>query len=178
MTMEQSAQYKIAIVSDTHGNWKRVAEEIQQEQEVTHFIFLGDYAKDGDAIAQALGIPAYIVRGNCDNSTDGVEEQIVALGDWRIFICHGHRYQVKQTLQHLYYRALELGVDYVLYGHTHIAVHEPGNVVCINPGSMSEGNILMKNASWGLLTLPAEKKENFFGKYEKKTCQTSYNLLE
>ena len=176
--MTQSARYKIAIVSDTHGNWQQAVQEIQQEQGVTHLVFLGEYAKDGEAIGQTLGIPAYIVRGNCDNVGDGPEEQVIALGDWRILICHGHRYQVKQTLQTIYYRGLELGVDYVLYGHTHIAVHEVGEVTLINPGSMSTGNLLMKNASWGLLTLPAEKNEIFFGKYEKKTCQTENNLLE
>ena len=168
--------YKIAIVSDTHGNWQKALEEIEKEENITHFVFLGDYAKDGTAIANVLDVPSYIVRGNCDYGADGAEEQIVSLGDWRLLVCHGHRYQVKQNLQSIYYRGLELGVDFVLYGHTHIAVYEPGDVTLINPGSMSEGNILMRNASWGVLTLPfekpEEKNEKFFGKYEKKTCQT------
>ena len=170
--MIESAQYKLAIVSDTHGNWQRAVCEIQQEKDLTHLIFLGDHAKDGEAIAQALAIPGYIVRGNCDNTEDGAEEQIISLGNWRIMICHGHRYQVKQTLQNLYYRGQELAVDYVLYGHTHIAVYEPDRVTLINPGAMNTSAFLMKTASWGILTLPAEKNENFFGKYEKKTCQT------
>lgn len=168
-------QYKIAIVSDTHGNWERTLEELQKEDSLTHFVFLGDYARDGERIAESLGVPSYIVRGNCDNVSDGVEEQIIRLGDWRILICHGHRYQVKQTLQKIYYRGLELTVDAVLYGHTHIAVYEPGELTLINPGSMSDGNLLMKNASWGLLTLPLkkpeEKNEKNLLKYEKKTCQ-------
>jgi putative phosphoesterase len=175
--MIESVEYKIAIVSDTHGNWQETVHEIQQEPGITHLMFLGDHAKDGHAIANALGIPAYIVRGNCDDGQADPEEQIVSLGDWRIMICHGHRYQVKQTLQNIYYRGLERGVDYILYGHTHIAVYEPGEVNIINPGSMSTGNMLMQNASWGILTLPAEKNENFFGKYEKKTCQTKDNVL-
>ena len=174
--MKSMEQYKIAIVSDTHGNWQRALEEIKKESGITHFVFLGDHARDGEQLAKALGVPAYVVRGNCDNSSDGVEEQIITLGDWRILICHGHRYQVKQTLQSIYYRGVELGVEFVLYGHTHIAMYEPGEVTLINPGSMSEGNMLMRNASWGVLTLPfekpEEKNENFFGKYEKKTCQT------
>lgn len=184
MTMEQeNMQYNIAIVSDTHGNWHKAVEELQKEMQsgvdITHLVFLGDHAEDGAEMAKVLEVPGYIVRGNCDYGAAAgqfPEEQIISIGDWRLFICHGHRYQVKQTLQNIYYRGLELGVDYVLYGHTHIAVYEPGMVTLINPGSMSEGNILMKSASWGLLTLPVEKpeekNENFFGKYEKKTCQT------
>lgn len=170
--MEQYIHYKIAIVSDTHGNWKRAVEEIQKELGITHFVFLGDYARDGEAIAEALEIPAYIVRGNCDNMSDGLAEQNISLGEWKIFICHGDRYGVKSGLQNIYYRGEELGADFVLYGHTHISVYEPGNVTLINPGSLSERNFLMKNASWGILTLSAEKNENFFVKYEKKTCQT------
>ncbi len=165
-------QYKIAIVSDTHGNWQMAAGEIKKESGITHLIFLGDHADDGLLLAGALQIPAYIVRGNCDAVKDAEEEQIVALGDWRLLICHGHRYQVKQQLQTIYYRGLELGVDYVLYGHTHIAMYEPGEVTLINPGSMSDSNRMLKTASWGLLTLPAEKNEKNLGKYEKKTCQT------
>ncbi|MBQ2775934.1 MAG: metallophosphoesterase family protein, partial [Peptococcaceae bacterium] len=72
-------QYKIAIVSDTHGNWKKALEEMRKETGITHFVFLGDHAKDGEAIAGMLDIPSYIVRGNCDYSSDGVEEQIIQL---------------------------------------------------------------------------------------------------
>ena len=46
--------YKIAIVSDTHGNWQKALEEIEKEENITHFVFLGDYAKDGTAIANVL----------------------------------------------------------------------------------------------------------------------------
>ena len=169
-------QFKVAIVSDTHGNWKNTAALIEQETKtqggITHLVFLGDHAKDGVALAEYLQVPAYIVRGNCDATEDGVEEQIVALGDWRLLICHGHRYQVKQTLQNLYYRGLELGVDYALFGHTHIAIYEVGDVILINPGSMCERNMACNSASWGLLTLPVEKNEKNLGKYEKNTCQT------
>ncbi len=165
-------QYKIAIVSDTHGNWQMAADEIGKEAGITHLIFLGDHAEDGEQLAAALQIPAYIVRGNCDTTKRAEEEQIVSLGDWRLFICHGHRYQVKQNLQRIYYRGLELGVDFVLYGHTHIAMYEQGEVTLINHGSMSDGNRMLQTASWGILTLLAEKNEKNLGKYEKKTCQT------
>ena len=176
--MAYEEPFKLAIVSDTHGNWRMTADQIKKEQGISHLIFLGDYAEDGERLADVLQLPAFVVRGNCDAPYDGTEEQIVSLGSWRLLICHGHQYQVKQNLQNIYYRGLELGVDYVLYGHTHIAVYEPGDVTLINPGSMSNANVRMGNASWGVLALPVEKNENFFGKYEKKTCQTQNNLLE
>ena len=62
-------------------------------------------------------------------------------------------------------------MDFVLFGHTHQAVYEEGEVVFINPGSVSPLNVALNTASWGLLTLSDKKDENFFKKYEKKACQ-------
>ena len=171
MLSNDAGEYKLAVVSDTHGNWQKTVEALQFEQRLTHLIFLGDHASDGQKIAECLKLPAYIVRGNCDSTEDAPEELIVALGDWRLLICHGHRYHVKQTLQSVYYRGLELGVDAVLYGHTHRAIYESGDVILINPGSMSRNERGGNLASWGILTLPAKKFEKNLLKYEKKTCQ-------
>ena len=162
---------KNVIVSDTHGNWPVAAEAIRAEGSIDYLIFLGDYASDGRQLEKALQVPSFIVRGNCDTFSDELEEQLIELGEWRFFICHGHRYNVKQTLQPLYYRGLELQADFVLYGHTHQAVYEEGEVTLINPGAVSGLNLRMDNASWGLLTLSEKKSENIFRKYEKKTCQ-------
>ena len=111
------------------------------------------------------------MRGNCDGFSNEAEEQVFELGGWRFFICHGHRYQVKSTYQPVYYRGLELGADFVLFGHTHQAMYEEGDVTLINPGSVSSFNLRFDSASWGLLTLSEKKSENFLRKYEKKTCQ-------
>lgn len=162
---------KLAIVSDTHGNWPLVRDAIRREADVDYLLFLGDHASDGRQLQQALGIPAFIVRGNCDACEDAPEEQLVELGGWKLLICHGHRYHVKQNLQSIYYRGLEAGADIVLFGHTHQAIYEAGAVTLINPGSVSSRNLALDTASWGLLTLSDKKEENFFIKYEKKACQ-------
>ena len=164
-------QMRIAIVSDTHGNWPVVAEAVKAAGGADYLMFLGDYASDGRQLEQALQIPAWIVRGNCDDYSSEPEEQIVELGEWRFLICHGHRYNVKQTLQPVYYRGQEAGVDFVLYGHTHQAVYEEGDVTLINPGAVHDMNLRFQTASWGLLTLSEKKSEKFFKKYEKNTCQ-------
>ena len=57
---------KIAIVSDTHGSWQSVREALQAEEGLEQLFFLGDMAADGQKLAKALGLSAYIVRGNCD----------------------------------------------------------------------------------------------------------------
>lgn len=161
---------RIAVVSDTHGNWPMVVDAIAKEGIVDCLIFLGDHAADGRQLQKKLQIPAYIVRGNCDLD-DTPEELLVELLGWRLLLCHGHRYQVKNGLQKLYYRGLEQQADLVLFGHTHEAYLEEGEVTLINPGSVSERNLRWNRASWGLLTLSEKGTEKNSKKYEKKTCQ-------
>ena len=169
---------RAAIVSDTHGNWEKIAEEIKKEN-VDCLFFLGDHARDGKKMESFLKIPAYIVRGNCDRIEDGDAEQIVELGGWKIFLCHGHHYHVKEQLQTLFYRGLELGVDIILYGHTHRAYYEETDgLTIINPGSVSRENMYLGDASWGILTLSENKFEKNLKKYEKRGCKTSKDLLE
>lgn len=163
---------KIAVVSDTHGNWLPVKEAIEAAGGVDYLMFLGDYASDGRQLEEHLQIPAYIVRGNCDEFADEPEEQLVELNGWRFLLCHGHRYQVKHNLQQLYFRGLEQQADFVLFGHTHQFLYEEGEVTLLNPGSASQFNIALNADSWVLLTLSGKKDEKFFKKYEKKACQT------
>ncbi len=178
---QQEKNIRIAIVSDTHDHWPVVLDSIRQcihdEGKIDYLMFLGDYAADGRQLEQALKIPAYVVRGNCDGFSGEQEEQLIELGGWSFFICHGHRYDVKRNLQNIYYRGMELGVDFVLYGHTHQAEYqeedaEKGQITLINPGAVDNLHLRFDAASWGLLTLSEKKSENFFKKYEKRACQT------
>ena len=53
-----------------------------------------------------------------------------------ILLTHGHGYSVKSSLLPLRRRALELDVQLVLYGHTHLpALSEEEGVLFCNPGS-------------------------------------------
>ena len=49
------------------------------------------------------------------------DEKIIEVCGKKIFITHGHFYGVKEGMQRLLYRGLELKVDIALYGHTHIS---------------------------------------------------------
>ena len=55
---------------------------------------------------------------------------------WNWAAYHGHGYSVKSSLLPLRRRALELDVQLVLYGHTHLpALSEEEGVLFCNPGS-------------------------------------------
>ena len=53
----------------------------------------------------------------------------------RVFVTHGHRYDVKMTLLNLSYKAKETGADFVFFGHTHTAgVEQQDGVIYCKPG--------------------------------------------
>ena len=129
----------IAVISDTHGN-KRIISKVRDEvkkRNVDGIIHLGDNIDDIYELITGLKCKFYGVRGNCDFS-DFPEELIVSIANKRFFITHGHRYHVKTGLNNIFYKGKELGVDAVLFGHTHIKVSskEEGMWI-INPGSPS-----------------------------------------
>ena len=74
--------------------------------------------------------------GNCDRGETGEAERLLELDGVRILLTHGYGYSVKSSLLPLRRRALELDVQLVLYGHTHLpALSEEEGVLFCNPGS-------------------------------------------
>ncbi len=160
---------KIAIVSDTHGRWQAVRQALAAEKGLDYLFFLGDFDKDGQALAQALGLSAYIVRGNCDELSRQEAELTVNLGGVKFLLCHGDHYQVKNTLIPLQLRGEEIGADIVCFGHTHQPLYEEGTPILLNPGSAAKPRLPDQAPSWGLLEIlddPASGKK--VKKYEKK----------
>jgi len=78
------------------------------------------------------------VKGNNDYFDKSYPlERCFELGGKRIFMCHGHKYNVKSSLISLVYRAKEQGADIVLYGHTHLPHKEDyDGMLIINPGTV------------------------------------------
>ncbi len=129
----------IAVVSDTHGN-KNIILKIRQEikkRNIKGIIHLGDNIEDIQKIVEGLDCKFYGVRGNCDLS-NYPDELIISIKNKKFFITHGHKYGVKMGLNNIFYKGRELGVDAVLFGHTHVkmASQEEGMWI-INPGSPS-----------------------------------------
>ena len=84
-------------------------------------------------------------------------------------LCHGDRYQVKNTLTPLRLRGEEMGADIVCFGHTHQPLYEEGTPILLNPGSAAKPRLPDQSPSWGLLEItddPALGKK--VKKYEKK----------
>ncbi len=126
---------RIAVVGDTHGHTSVIEKELARRR-FDYLLFTGDFLKDGLDLAGELSVPFYGVSGNCDRSFRDINEQLLRMGPFKIYIVHGHQYGVKHGLMKLYYRACELDADIVLFGHTHVAtVEEIDGIWLINPGS-------------------------------------------
>lgn len=131
---------KILVLSDSHSSMHymiKCADAVRPDA----IIHLGDYFDDGETLCQAYpGIPFYQVPGNCDcfRCSPGIPQiRIEEIFGVKLYITHGHRHDVKQTLSRLLQDAKGCGVQAVLYGHTHVADcrRDDSGMWILNPGS-------------------------------------------
>ncbi|SHH26293.1 metallophosphoesterase [Tepidibacter thalassicus] len=128
---------KIGVIGDTHRNFKYIDKAIDYLRECDLILHTGDNFFDSRYIYKMTGVNTIGVKGNCD--FEDVEDEIVfKVEDFNIFLCHGHKYDVKYGLRSIKKRALELGVDIVVFGHTHTQLNlKENNILFLNPGSIS-----------------------------------------
>ncbi|AFS77408.1 phosphodiesterase, MJ0936 family [Gottschalkia acidurici 9a] len=128
---------KIGVISDTHGYIDGCLEKLKQIDNLNIIIHLGDYVKDAIKIENELGKKVIYVKGNCDFSENNVEEdKLIEIEGKKIFITHGHLYNVKSDMNRVFYRGKELDADMILFGHSHASMKiESENILILNPGS-------------------------------------------
>jgi putative phosphoesterase len=133
---------KLAILSDTHGNYPLAVKALESLEQLDYIIHLGDTTDDAEKLEIALGREIIKLSGNCDLSRKYPEHIITTIAGKIFFLSHGDRFMVKSGLNLIQQRAKQEKVDVVLYGHTHRpAILSIDDVMFINPGTMN------KNAS-------------------------------
>ncbi len=126
----------ILVMSDTHGN-SNLALKACQSANADTIIHLGDGGDDADLLSHVMGVCVIAVAGNCDRGYEAPRERLWECAGKRILLTHGDAYGVKGGMGRLEQRGRELGVDAVLYGHTHIpAIHELSGILFVNPGTL------------------------------------------
>ena len=131
---------KIGIVSDSHGNTSvfETMLSVPGAREAELWLHAGDFAPDADDLEILSGRRVARVLGNCDLFVDGVyDETVVEVAGHRIFLTHGHLFNVRFDTMMLAEAARTAGADIAVYGHTHIALEEHGDVTVLNPGSIA-----------------------------------------
>lgn len=138
---------KILVFSDSHGTLKYMEAAIAA-QKPDHIVHLGDYVRDAEALRIRFPqIPITNVPGNCDYGDPSPTDKVITLDGIRIFMTHGHRYQVKYMYLRAIYAALEQEANILLFGHTHRAeCFEEKGLWAMNPGAAGTG-------SYGIITI-------------------------
>ena len=114
---------KILVLSDSHSGlsfMRRCIDRVKPDA-VVH---LGDYFDDGTAMSEEYShIRFHQVPGNCDLyrvphwQHDILSYPVCGVA---LYMTHGHRHHVKQTVTKLLSDARASKASAVLYGHTHI----------------------------------------------------------
>jgi putative phosphoesterase len=130
---------KILVLSDSHGNVENMvrAVDLVQPRQIFH---LGDCWGDAQKLSRLFPeIPLEQVPGNCDCRPGEPLERLLFEEDFRVLLCHGHTYGVKQSLMSAGYAAEEQNLDLFLFGHTHRPLWDlRGKTIFLNPGSIGD----------------------------------------
>lgn len=147
---------KILVVSDTHRDIDGILKAVERMEVLPQLIIhLGDYAEDGESIEKNTGIKVEIVRGNGDFFNKNYEDdKVIEVKGKKIFLTHGHKYNVRYGVMNLSYKAKELNADIALYGHTHVPlIIKDSDIMIMNPGSPSYPRGLDRARTYGLIEI-------------------------
>ncbi|MEJ9149952.1 metallophosphoesterase [Bacillus smithii] len=126
---------KLLVVSDSHGDTEILKDlKARYEQEMDAMFHCGDSELPADSEVMKGYI---VVRGNCDMDDRYPYDIVEEIKGKRIFMTHGHRYDVKASFSKLKQKAKANKADFVFFGHSHQAVAEKiGETLFLNPGSI------------------------------------------
>ena len=130
---------KIAVLSDTHGNYPLAIQMLDRFSNLDCIIHLGDTLQDADVIECALDVPVVKLAGNCDTSPKAPRELLLTINAMTFLLSHGDLYRVKTGMERIYQKASSENAAVVLYGHTHVpAIQKQGKILLVNPGTLKE----------------------------------------
>ena len=144
---------RLLVLSDSHGSVDRMSLAARRSKPDA-ILHLGDHIGDARKLyVQFPDVAFYMVKGNCDANAAGETEQLFTLDGVRIFMTHGHKYNIKNGLAAFVNRAQATDARIALYGHTHIArILQTEDVWLMNPGQMVRHDS-KHHASYGIITL-------------------------
>ncbi len=125
---------KILILSDSHGK-NDIMEKVIKKESPDIIIHCGDHCmNDQNYLDNTFD---YYVKGN--NDCIGNNQVITKINNTSFLIVHGDEYNVySNDLTNMVKYATDLGVNVVLYGHSHIEDYNKINdIILINPGSIT-----------------------------------------
>jgi putative phosphoesterase len=138
---------------------------IEKEGPIDFLIHCGDTEGGEYLISTAAGCRCEIVMGNNDYFSDLPREVVFHLGGKKVWVTHGHNYYVALNTAIIKEEARMKGADVVIFGHTHKPLMEEGQVLCINPGSLSYPRQPDRRPSYMILNIDRDNKWHLETKY-------------
>jgi|LSQX01.3.fsa_nt_gb putative phosphoesterase len=129
---------KILLFSDSHGNTNNILKAMKKNKDIDIVIHLGDFIKDMDEPINRFKEKRFeLVSGNNDWRRELPSEKMLYIEGKKIFITHGHHYNVKNEYQRIINKGNALCADAVFFGHTHMAEELfCDKMLVLNPGSI------------------------------------------
>lgn len=153
---------RILIVSDTHrqnNNYLKVLERVRPIDMVVH---CGDAEGSEYLICEGAGCPVEIVAGNNDFFSNLPRESEFEIGNYRVWLTHGHNYYVSMGNETIKKEAVSRGVDIVMYGHSHKPVIDiEKEIIAVNPGSLTYPRQEGRRPTYVLMEIDREGKAHF-----------------
>lgn len=153
---------RILIVSDTHrqnNNYLKVLERVRPIDMVVH---CGDAEGSEYLICEGAGCPVEIVAGNNDFFSSLPKESEFEIGNYRVWLTHGHNYYVSMGNETIKKEAVSRGVDIVMYGHSHKPVVDiEKEIIAVNPGSLTYPRQEGRRPTYVLMEIDREGKAHF-----------------
>ncbi|MCR5468649.1 MAG: metallophosphoesterase [Lachnospiraceae bacterium] len=156
---------RILAISDTHGSQTKLLELVEAEGKFDLALHMGDAEGYEDRIEEILGCPLKVVRGNCDTFSDLPYDRVVEIGKTRFFMTHGHLHDVNFGPAELKRAAREKKCQVALYGHTHVPHIDYGDVIVMNPGSLSRPRQDGRKPSYIVMEMNEEGDINYTLKF-------------
>lgn len=129
---------KILIVSDTHRNNANYLKVVERTGPLDMVIHCGDVEGSELVISRAAGCPVEMVQGNNDFFSELPREKEFMVGQYKVWLTHGHNYYISMNNEMIKREAREREADIVMCGHTHKPVVDIGSdLTLVNPGSIS-----------------------------------------
>ncbi|MGN0432481.1 MAG: metallophosphoesterase [Lachnospiraceae bacterium] len=157
---------KVLIVSDTHKRNDNFFHVMEMVGPVDMVIHCGDIEGSEYAIEAGAGCPVEMVAGNNDFFSDLPMEREFEIGQYKVWVTHGHHYYVSMGNERLKQEARSRGVDIVFYGHTHRPdIDLEDDVMVINPGSISYPRQDGRKPSYALMDIDRFGEAHFTLRY-------------
>ena len=145
---------KILVISDTHGRDENFERVLEKDGKPDMLIHLGDIEGSERYIESAAGCRCEMIAGNNDYFSDLPMEKEIYVGNHKIFMTHGHYYNVSVETQTIVNEGIGRGADIVMFGHIHRSVYEDENgILLLNPGSLSLPRQIGHEPTYALLTI-------------------------